>query len=173
MTGLVDDLLDVSRVTRGLVALSSQVLDLRAVVDDAAEQIRPLIAARRHRVVIDVPPEPTMVSGDHKRLVQIVANLLGNAAKYTPEGGRINLRLACDGPSWLLAISDDGIGMDPQLVHRVFDLFTQAERTPDRSQGGLNCTAARSPPTAMAPAAAARSRCGCRATPRIRKPRLC
>jgi signal transduction histidine kinase/ActR/RegA family two-component response regulator len=137
MTGLVDDLLDVSRVTRGLVALSSQVLDLRAVVDDAAEQIRPLIAARRHRVVIDVPPEPTMVSGDHKRLVQIVANLLGNAAKYTPEGGRINLRLAFDGPSWLLTISDDGIGMDPQLVHRVFDLFTQAERTPDRSQGGL------------------------------------
>jgi len=137
MTSLVDDLLDVSRVTRGLVSLSSQVLDLRAVVDDAAEQIRPLIATRRHRVVIDVPPEPAMVSGDHKRLVQVVANLLGNATKYTPEGGRINLRLTSDGASYVLTVSDDGIGMDPHLVNRVFDLFTQAERTPDRSQGGL------------------------------------
>jgi signal transduction histidine kinase/ActR/RegA family two-component response regulator len=137
MTSLVDDLLDVSRVTRGLVSLSSQVLDLRAVVDDAAEQIRPLIAARRHRVVIDVPPEQCPVSGDHKRLVQVVANLLGNATKYTPEGGRINLRLVADGAQFLLTVSDDGIGMDAQLVKRVFDLFTQAERTPDRSQGGL------------------------------------
>ena len=137
MTSLVDDLLDVSRVTRGLVSLSSQVLDLRAVVDDAAEQIRPLIAARRHRVVLDVPPEPAPVSGDHKRLVQVVANLLGNATKYTPEGGRINLRLSTDGPNYLLTVSDDGIGMDANLVKRVFDLFTQAERTPDRSQGGL------------------------------------
>jgi signal transduction histidine kinase/ActR/RegA family two-component response regulator len=137
MTSLVDDLLDVSRVTRGLVSLSSQVLDLRAVVDDAAEQIRPLIAARRHRVVIDVSPEPAMVSGDHKRLVQVVANLLGNATKYTPEGGRINLRLSDDGLAYLLTVSDDGIGMDANLVKRVFDLFTQAERTPDRSQGGL------------------------------------
>jgi signal transduction histidine kinase/CheY-like chemotaxis protein len=137
MTSLVDDLLDVSRVTRGLVALSSQVLDLRAVIDDAAEQIRPLIAARRHRMVIDVPPEAAPVSGDHKRLVQVVANLLGNATKYTPEGGRINLRLVADGATYLLTISDDGIGMDPNLVKRVFDLFTQAERTPDRSQGGL------------------------------------
>jgi len=137
MTGLVDDLLDVSRVTRGLVALTSQVLDLRAVVDDAAEQIRPLISARRHRVVIDVPPEPALVTGDHKRLVQVTANLLGNATKYTSEGGRINLRLMGDGPDFLLTVSDDGIGMDATLLARVFDLFTQAERTPDRAQGGL------------------------------------
>lgn len=137
MTSLVDDLLDVSRVTRGLVALSTQVLDLRAVIDDAAEQIRPLMTARRHRIVIDVPPEPTLVSGDHKRLVQVIANLLGNAAKYTPEGGRIHLRLAIDTDQFLITVSDDGIGMEPGLVNRVFDLFTQAERTPDRSQGGL------------------------------------
>ncbi|MDQ2819559.1 MAG: ATP-binding protein [Pseudomonadota bacterium] len=137
MTSLVDDLLDVSRVTRGLVALSSQVLDLRTVIDDATEQIRPLITARRHRIVIDIPPEPALVSGDAKRLVQVVANLLGNATKYTPEGGRINLRLAREPDGFLLTISDDGIGMEPGLVQRVFDLFTQAERTPDRSQGGL------------------------------------
>ena len=139
MTSLVDDLLDVSRVTRGLVSLSTQVLDLRHVVDDAAEQIRPLITARRHKVVLDLPPEPANVKGDHKRLVQVVANLLNNATKYTPEGGHIQLVLqaAEDGDDYLLSVSDDGIGMDAALVERVFDLFTQAERTPDRSQGGL------------------------------------
>jgi signal transduction histidine kinase/ActR/RegA family two-component response regulator len=137
MTSLVDDLLDVSRVTRGLVSLSTGVLDLRKVVDDAAEQIRPLITARRHKVVLDLPQVPVRVKGDHKRLVQVVANLLGNATKYTPEGGHIGLRLLEDGDSYVLTVADDGIGMEPALVDRVFDLFTQAERTPDRSQGGL------------------------------------
>jgi signal transduction histidine kinase/ActR/RegA family two-component response regulator len=137
MTGLVDDLLDVSRVTRGLVSISTQVLDLRRVIDDAAEQIRPLITARRHSVVLDLPPNAAIVKGDHKRLVQVVANLLNNANKYTPEGGRIELGLLEDGPEYVLTVRDDGIGMEPQLVARVFDLFTQAERTPDRSQGGL------------------------------------
>jgi signal transduction histidine kinase/ActR/RegA family two-component response regulator len=137
MTSLVDDLLDVSRVTRGLVSLSTQVLDLRRVVDDAVEQIRPLITARRHRVAIEVPPEPAHVKGDHKRLVQVLANLLGNATKYTPEGGTIQLSLEAQGGDYVLSVLDDGIGMDAALVARVFDLFTQAERTPDRSQGGL------------------------------------
>ncbi len=138
MTSLVDDLLDVSRVTRGLVSLSTQVLDLRQVVDDAAEQIRPLIAARRHQVVLDLPDSPASVKGDHKRLVQVVANLLGNATKYTPEGGHIRLQLRSDAEGdFVLVVQDDGIGMEPALVERVFELFTQAERTPDRSQGGL------------------------------------
>ncbi|MEW6023776.1 MAG: ATP-binding protein [Pseudomonadota bacterium] len=137
MTGLVDDLLDVSRVTRGLVSLSTGVLDLRKVVDDAAEQIRPLIATRRHTVVLDLPLDAATVKGDHKRLVQVVANLLNNANKYTPEGGRIELRLSQEDGDYVLRVSDDGIGMEPQLVARVFDLFSQAERTPDRSQGGL------------------------------------
>ena len=137
MTGLVDDLLDVSRVTRGLVSISTQVLDLRQVIDDAAEQIRPLITTRRHSVVLDLLPDAAPVKGDHKRLVQVLANVLNNATKYTPEGGRIELRLIEDGPDYMITISDDGIGMEPQLVARVFDLFTQAERTPDRSQGGL------------------------------------
>ncbi|WP_159697347.1 ATP-binding protein [Massilia sp. 9I] len=137
MTSLVDDLLDVSRVTRGLVSLSTGVLDLRKVVDDAAEQIRPLVTTRRHKVVLDLPPAPVRVKGDHKRLVQVVANLLGNATKYTPEGGHIELRLAEEGDGYVLTVADDGIGMEAALVGRVFDLFTQAERTPDRSQGGL------------------------------------
>jgi signal transduction histidine kinase/ActR/RegA family two-component response regulator len=137
MTSLVDDLLDVSRVTRGLVSLSTQVLDFKRVIDDAAEQVRPLVTARRHRMVIDLPPTPAHVKGDHKRLVQVVANLLGNATKYTPEGGTIHLRLEADGQDDVLTVMDDGIGMEAALVERVFDLFTQAERTPDRSQGGL------------------------------------
>jgi signal transduction histidine kinase len=137
MTGLVDDLLDVSRVTRGLVSISTRILDLRKVVDDAAEQIRPLIGARRHKVVLDLPPQVAGVKGDHKRLVQVVANLLGNATKYTPEGGHITLQLAQQDDTWVISVTDDGIGMDARLVERVFDLFTQAERTPDRSQGGL------------------------------------
>jgi signal transduction histidine kinase/ActR/RegA family two-component response regulator len=140
MTGLVDDLLDVSRVTRGLVAIARQPLDLKRVIDDAVEQIRPLVTARRHRLQIAVPAGAVNVQGDHKRLVQVVANLLGNAAKYTPEGGSIRLHLGDDGAAgaeWLLTVRDDGIGMAPALVERVFDLFTQAERTPDRSQGGL------------------------------------
>ena len=119
MTSLVDDLLDVSRVTRGLVSLSTQVLDFKRVVDDAAEQIRPLIAARRHRVVIELPPAPAYVKGDHKRLVQVCANLLNNATKYTPEGGTIHLRVDADGNDYVLTVADDGIGMEPALVERV------------------------------------------------------
>ena len=107
------------------------------MIDDAAEQIRPMITARRHSVVLDLLPDPAPVKGDHKRLVQVVANLLNNATKYTPEGGRIELRLFEDGPDYVMTVADDGIGMESQLVARVFDLFTQAERTPDRSQGGL------------------------------------
>jgi CheY-like chemotaxis protein len=95
------------------------------------------VATRRHRLEVELPPGPAWAEGDHKRLVQVVANLLGNAAKYTPENGKIRLTLAADGANWLLSVSDDGIGMAPSLVEHVFELFTQAERTPDRSQGGL------------------------------------
>jgi signal transduction histidine kinase/ActR/RegA family two-component response regulator len=137
MTSLVDDLLDVSRVTRGLVALSMASVDLTRVVEDAVEQIRPLIATRRHRLALHLPAAPAMVEGDHKRLVQVVANLLNNSTKYTPEGGNISLSLDLIDGMYELAVADDGIGMEAQLVERVFELFAQAERTADRSQGGL------------------------------------
>lgn len=137
MTGLVDDLLDVSRVTRGLVTLARERLDMTAVVADAVEQITPLAAQRNHRLELQLPSEPTVVEGDHKRLVQVVANLLNNATKYTPDGGHILVRLESDSREHVLTIADNGIGMASELVARVFDLFAQAERTPDRSQGGL------------------------------------
>jgi PAS domain S-box-containing protein len=137
MTELVDDLLDVSRVTRGLVRIEHETVDLHQVVHDALEQTRPQIEARRHEVVLELTPAPVRVDGDRVRLVQVLANLLGNAAKYTPEGGRIQVRLRCEGGQGALEVQDNGSGIDADLMPHVFDLFTQAKRTPDRAQGGL------------------------------------
>jgi PAS domain S-box-containing protein len=137
MTSLIDDLLDVSRVTRGKVELDMECLDLRNVVIDAVEQITPLIRTRRHHLDVSLPPAAPLVKGDKKRLVQVLANLLNNAAKYTDEGGRIGVQTEVRDDRVLVHVSDNGIGMAPELVQRAFDLFTQAERSSDRSLGGL------------------------------------
>lgn len=137
MTGLVDDLLDVSRVTRGLVTLERTKLDAKRIFHDAVEQVRPLIEARRHRLAVHTPPDSAFVLGDIKRLVQVVANLLTNAAKFTPEGGEIVLSMEVDGSHIKIAVSDNGVGMTPEFQARAFELFAQAARTSDRSQGGL------------------------------------
>ncbi|QBE62233.1 ATP-binding protein [Pseudoduganella lutea] len=137
MTGLIDDLLDVSRVTRGLVTLETSLQDVKTVVANAVEQVRPLIESHRHHLTIDLDPSPACVMGDAKRLVQILTNLLNNAAKYTPAGGRIALRTRVDDGHVLVEVEDNGIGIAPELLPRVFELFAQAERTPDRAQGGL------------------------------------
>nr|WP_229223499.1 ATP-binding protein [Duganella sp. sic0402] len=137
MTRLVDDLLDVSRVTRGLVTLMRVPLDVSRIVADAVEQAEPLMQSRQHRFEVVLPPSPLMVTGDHKRLVQVLVNVLNNAAKYTPPGGAIRLIARADGNNIRLIISDNGIGMSPELRSRVFELFAQADRNPDRSQGGL------------------------------------
>jgi len=139
MTSLVDDLLDVSRVTRGLVTLARAPVAARTIVDEAVEQVRPMFEARRQRVDVDVAAPEATVLGDRARLVQVLANLLNNAAKYTPEERRIGVRAAVDPARGvlLLRVRDDGIGMEPELTGHVFDLFTQAERPVDRTQGGL------------------------------------
>jgi signal transduction histidine kinase len=137
LSSLVDDLLDISRLSKGLISLSTAPLDFRDVVSDALEQVRPAQEARRHRLSVEVPPEPVPVVGDKKRLVQAVANLLSNAIKYTPSGGDIELRVEVPGDSVTLTVSDNGVGMAPETARDAFDLFSQAERTPDRSQGGL------------------------------------
>lgn len=137
MIGLVDDLLDVSRVTRGLVTISKNLLDLKSVVYSAVEQVTPFIEAQRHHLTFDLASEKAMVMGDQKRLVQIFTNLLNNASKYTPPGGEIRLGLVADGDALILSIEDNGIGMPAELQPHVFDLFTQAERTTDRTLGGL------------------------------------
>jgi len=137
MTELVDDLLDVSRVTRGLVKLENEILDLNKVAIAAVEQARPHIEERGHTLAVDLPPDPVPVEGDRTRLIQVLVNLLNNSAKYTPPGGRIALAVTADGVTATAAVSDNGSGIDAQLLPHVFDLFTQADRTPDRSQGGL------------------------------------
>jgi PAS domain S-box-containing protein len=137
LTGLVDDLLDVSRVTRGLVELQRERVDLKAVVASAVEQARPLVEARHHRLDQAMDAAPAWVDGDRIRLVQVVANLLNNAAKYTPQGGAVSLSLEVGDGGVTIAVRDNGIGIDHDLLPRVFELFTQAERTPDRAQGGL------------------------------------
>jgi signal transduction histidine kinase/CheY-like chemotaxis protein len=137
MTSLIDDLLDVSRVTRGKVELEFVELDLKDVLADAVEQVRPLIEKHGHRLVLEAMPAPALVVGDRKRLVQVMTNLLSNAAKYTLEGGRIDVRLATRGALLDLTIRDDGIGMSPELIANAFDLFSQGTRGLDRSQGGL------------------------------------
>jgi signal transduction histidine kinase len=139
MTTLVNDLLDVSRVTRGLIKLDKGLVGIEPVLASAVEQSRPLFAARGHALEVEVEADlaEARVHGDGTRLVQVIANLLNNAAKYTPQGGAIALRATRDGERVRLCVVDDGIGIDAGLLPEVFDLFTQAERTPDRSQGGL------------------------------------
>jgi len=137
MTTLIDDLLDVSRVTRGLVELDRELVDIKHAVASAVEQVRPLIEARRHTLTVRTDGATAIVNGDHTRLVQVIGNLLNNAAKYTPQGGDITLDVGVDGALVGISVIDTGIGIGPGLLPQVFDLFTQAERTPDRAQGGL------------------------------------
>jgi signal transduction histidine kinase/ActR/RegA family two-component response regulator len=137
ISGLIDDLLDVSRVTRGMIPLDKVRTDVKRVVADAIEQVRPLLESRGHRLAVQMPAMPALVSGDPKRLVQVVANLLNNAVKYTPAGGDIGLDLEASAGHVKVVVTDDGIGMTPEVLERAFELFAQAEREADRSQGGL------------------------------------
>lgn len=137
MTELVNNLMDVSRVTRGLVRISQDRVDLRQVLGDALEQTRPQIEARHHLLKLPETNAPLTVRGDKVRLVQVLANLLGNAAKYTPEGGQLQVKMEPCGDRVSIEVSDNGLGIDAKLLPHVFDLFTQAERMPDRAQGGL------------------------------------
>ena len=137
MASLVDDLLDVSRVARGMIEVKLEVVDLRHVIDHAIEQVSPQISARRQTLIVLTPPEPAVVQADKKRVVQIITNLLGNAAKYTPEGGHLQLNMTLHDEEVMISIKDNGAGMVPEFIPQAFDLFAQAARTPDRSQGGL------------------------------------
>jgi CheY-like chemotaxis protein/two-component sensor histidine kinase len=136
MTELVDDLLDVSRVTRGLVELELVPTDLKRVVAAAVEQARPLMASRSHALHVHAGAD-AVVLGDVTRLIQSVVNLLSNAAKYTPRGGKIDVSVAVQDAQASIVVADNGSGIGPELLPHVFDMFTQAVRTPDRSEGGL------------------------------------
>ncbi len=137
MARLVEDLLDVSRITRGKVELRKGLVDLRAVVDRAVETARPLIEARGHEFTMDLPPESLPVEGDAVRLAQVIANLLNNAAKYTEPGGRIRLSAGREGGEIVLRVRDTGVGIAPDVLPHVFDLFVQEAHPSNLSQGGL------------------------------------
>jgi signal transduction histidine kinase len=133
---LVDDLLDASRITRGSIELHRRAVDLHAVIANAVEIAEPLIEQRGHHLTLDVR-DGVFVDGDKARLTQVVANLLTNAARYTPPGGDIAISVTADDGRAIVRVRDTGIGMAPELVARVFDLFVQGKRTPDRAEGGL------------------------------------
>jgi PAS domain S-box-containing protein len=136
MTGLIDDLLDVSRVTRGLVTLEPERLYLDEIIAAAVEQVRPLVEAKGQHLLL---PEATrlQVNGDRTRLIQVISNLLNNAAKYTPNRGKITLQVESVADEVIVRVCDSGVGISAELLPHVFELFSQAERSPDRSQGGL------------------------------------
>jgi CheY-like chemotaxis protein/two-component sensor histidine kinase len=134
---LVDGLLDVSRVTRGRVTLQREMVDLAALVRRVADASRPLFDKRRHRWAVRLPAEPVHVVGDPLRLEQVLANLLDNAARYTPPGGRIDVTVKADGDDAVIVVKDNGVGIPAALLPKVFDLFTQSDRGLQRTEGGL------------------------------------
>ena len=134
---LVDDLLEVSRITTGRVQLRQERVAISGIVTGAVETARPLIDQRKHELTISMPPETLWLNADTARLEQVVVNLLTNAAKYTEEGGKIWLTVKAEGIECVIRVRDTGVGISPSLLPKIFDLFTQAERSLDRSQGGL------------------------------------
>jgi signal transduction histidine kinase/CheY-like chemotaxis protein len=137
MVRLVDDLLDISRITGGKVQLRKEPIDVASVVSRAVETSRPLIEARGHRLAVELPREPLWVVGDRTRLSQVLANVLNNAAKYTADGGEIALSVGREAEEAVFRVRDTGVGIPPEMLSRVFDLFTQVDRSLDRSEGGL------------------------------------
>ena len=137
LTHLVDDLLEVSRITTGRIQLRQEQVAVNGIVERAVETARPLIDQRRHELTVSLPPQPIWLYADAARLEQVVVNLLTNAAKYTNEGGHIWLTVQQEGDEAVLRVRDTGVGIAPDLLPHIFDLFTQAERSLDRSQGGL------------------------------------
>ena len=131
---LVDDLLELSRLTVGKIRLRNERIELRVVVERAVETCRPLIDARRHRLSLSLPDQPVWLHADPTRLEQVVVNLLANAAKYTPPEGDISLALSRENGEAVVRVRDTGIGVAPELLPRIFDLFTQAEQGSDHAR---------------------------------------
>jgi PAS domain S-box-containing protein len=134
---LVDDLLEVSRISRGKIELRRERVDLAQVIQHALETSRPLVDARRHALELDLTPAPLLLDADPMRLAQVFANLLNNAAKYTPHGGRIAVHASAEGAAAVLRVRDNGVGIPIDMLPRVFDMFSQVDHTIDQAQGGL------------------------------------
>jgi signal transduction histidine kinase len=137
LTYLVDELLDVSRITHGKIVLKLECLDLSEVIAQAIEASRPLIEARRHELSVVLPSEPVRVEGDFARLAQVLSNLLDNAAKYTPDDGHIRVSITAEDQEAVIRVQDNGVGISADALPYIFELFTQTERSLDRAEGGL------------------------------------
>src|ERR1700733_7870146 len=137
MSLLLDDLLDISRVTRGTLALRMQSTELSSVIDTAVETARPTIDSKRHVLTVDMPPEPLRFTVDPLRVAQVLSNLLTNAAKYTDPEGQIRLTARCEASDVVICVADSGIGISAATLPRVFNMFSQVHSTTDRSEGGL------------------------------------
>ena len=137
MVRLVDDLLDISRITGGKIQLRIETVDAAVAVERAVETSRPLIDSRNHQLSVGLPAYPILVKADLVRISQVLSNLLNNAAKYTQDGGRIALDVAQESGDVIFRISDNGMGITPEMIPRIFELFTQVDRSIERSQGGL------------------------------------
>lgn len=137
LTRLIDELLDASRLLQGRILLKKEVLDLAVLVRQAAEDMHQELSSYRHKLTLYLPAEPVLVEGDAMRLLLAIGHLLGNAVRYTHPGGHIELELEGTETEGIVRVRDNGIGLSPELLKRVFDLFVQGERPLDRSQGGL------------------------------------
>lgn len=137
LTRLVDDLMEVSRITQGRMQLQQQPVELAGLLRSAVQDVTPLMQSARHALRLSLPEQPVIVHGDATRLVQVVLNLLTNAAKYTPDGGMISLVLACDDMHASIEVQDNGIGIPQEALARVFDMFSQLEPALQRAKGGL------------------------------------
>ena len=137
MVQLVDDLLDITRITKGKLRLTKEQVELRVVVNHAAESVRPLMDARKHEFSVSLPTKPIWVEADPARMEQVVVNLLNNAAKYTDTGGLVRVTVVQEGEEAVIRVRDNGVGIDPKLLPHIFELFTQVDGSLGRSYGGL------------------------------------
>src|SRR5262249_46509826 len=137
MIRLVDDLLDLNRVTHDRLELRRSEVDLSSVIQQAVEVARPLVDAAGHHLTIDLPDEPVYLNADRARLAQLFGNLLNNSCKYTRPGGTVSLSAKRDGDEVVVTVKDNGAGIPQDKLDSIFDMFMQVDRTSDRSQGGL------------------------------------
>lgn len=137
LSRIVDDLLDVTRITTGKIQLRTVPLAIATLIEHGVESARPLIDSSQHRLTVELADDSMMVNGDLVRLTQVLSNLLSNAAKYTPPGGDISVHVSRESQQTVIRVRDNGAGISPELLPHIFDLFTQADRTVNRAQGGL------------------------------------
>jgi PAS domain S-box-containing protein len=137
MVRLIDDLLDVSRITRGTLELRKSRVELTGVVESAVETVGPMIQEMGHQLNVELPKQPIVVEGDPTRLAQVISNLLNNAAKYMARGGRIDLLARRDKSTVTISVKDQGIGIPPEMIDRIFDMFIQVDGSLERAHGGL------------------------------------